>query len=132
MSRGKSIINDLLSGLITKYGFEGAAVVDEEGLIIVSVIQEPPGSDRTREFQLGKITALNSDFVCRVREEMGVAPEYYTNITIGHEKYIFTNAGAHAILTVITHKDQDDSDIREEVYRVADAIAGLFDNHMYI
>jgi len=88
---------------LRKFRVEGAAIVDKEGLIISSVLNEEIQKD---EDAVGMITGVLQGLSERIKNEFGTG--LFKNAMIETEQYIFYFIGLeHAILTTILDNTPD-------------------------
>lgn len=107
MSKGKileEVLRKYLSILqLRKFKVKGAAIVDKEGLIISSVLNEEIQKD---EDSVGMITGVLQGLSERIKNEFGTG--LFKNAMIETDQYIFYFIGLeHAILTTILDNAPD-------------------------
>ncbi|MHA1649515.1 MAG: GTP-binding protein [Candidatus Helarchaeota archaeon] len=117
------LLNELLKNYISKTKVKGAAIVDQDGLIIAS--QVSPDID---ELSIGAVTGVIEKLYDRIKSEFKLGGRFGTT-TIEQEvgKLIFVNAGPKAILTTIAPSTSDIDIILPYSYIVAEKIVQILD-----
>lgn len=101
----KDKLDALLKVYVSKLNLDAAAVVDRQGLIISSVVSPKINEEE----QIGAITAVVDSLIARIKTEFGGKQEFSNIMSIENHKFLFTSAGAEAIITSLATPDTDDN-----------------------
>ncbi|MHA1276759.1 MAG: GTP-binding protein [Candidatus Helarchaeota archaeon] len=117
------LLNELLRNYVTQTMAKGAAVVDQDGLIIAS--QVSPDID---ELSIGAVTSVVEKLYDRLKSEFRLGGRFGTT-TIEQEvgKLIFVNAGLKAILVTIASSLSDTDTILPYAYIVAEKVVQILE-----
>jgi len=121
------LLNELLKNYISETKIKGAAIVDQDGLIIASQVID------FDELSVGAVTGIIEKLYDRIKTEFQLGGRFGTT-TIEQEvgKLIFVNAGQKAILTTIAASTSDTDFILPFSYIVAEKIAQILDKRKEI
>ncbi len=117
-------LEELLSNYIVSVkGILASAVVDQDGLIIASKMD-----DRiTQEDAVGAITAALGNAAERLKNEFKIIGHFGAQIETEQGTFIFTAAGKNQTLTTLPNEDGETTDILPYSYIVAEKLAQLLD-----
>ncbi|NHI91527.1 MAG: GTP-binding protein [Candidatus Lokiarchaeota archaeon] len=117
-------LGTLLGNYVTSIkGILAAAVVDQDGLIISSKMNE----NITQEDAVGAITAALGMAAERLKNEFKIIGHFGAQIQTEQGVFIFTNAGKNQTLTTLTTEDGEPDEIIPYAYMAAEKLAQLLD-----
>ena len=122
MSTAEKLETLLGSYLTSINGILAAAVVDTDGLIIASKMNEQV----TQEDAVGAITAALGTAAERLKNEFKIIGHFGAQIQTEQGVFIFTNAG-NQTLTTLTTEDGETDEIMPYAYMVAEKLAQMLD-----
>lgn len=122
------LLNELLKNYIAQTRVKGAAIVDQDGLIIAS--QVSPDID---ELSMGAVTGVIEKLYDRIKSEFSLGGRFGTT-TIEQEvgKLIFVNAGPRSILTTLAPSTSNSDIILPYAYIVAEKIVQILEKRKQV
>jgi Ras-related protein Rab-1A len=117
----KAKLDALLKVYVAKLNLDAAAVVDRQGLIISSVVSPKI----KEEEQIGAITAVVDSLLGRIKTEFGGKQDFSNIMSVENHKFLFTSAGAEAIVTSLATAEADDNALLVFGKYVADKVGKI-------
>lgn len=101
----KELIDNLMKSIPL---IKAVAIVDNDGLIIFSSLQNPDDNDDV----IGTVTAVFKDFIERIKTDYGSAESFVNVSTIDEKKFVFAKASSEATLTLVAEKEANDNRLK--------------------